>query len=86
MRLGSIDREARDILFERRPDELKTLASAHTENELTALARYLTGLPKEPRERVLGAVIADASVMKVLASDRVHGGILSSGTPPRPSI
>ncbi|MGQ0673812.1 MAG: hypothetical protein ACT4N2_13175 [Hyphomicrobium sp.] len=81
MRLGALDRSARDILFERQPEELKQLALAHSEPQLTALARYLAELPKEPRDRLLGAVVDDAAVMKVLASDRVRGGILASRDP-----
>jgi hypothetical protein len=78
VRLAGIGREARDILFEREPKELETLARAHTEAELEALAGYLVGLPKEPRERILSAVLGDAAVLQSLASDRVRGGILRS--------
>ena len=78
VRLASLSREARDILFERGPDELKNLARAHTETELATLARYLTGLVAAPRKRVLDAVIADAGAMQVLSSDRVRDAILSS--------
>lgn len=81
LRLGALDRDSRDILFERNPDELKQLARTHNEAELTALARYLTALPQAPRDRVLGAVIADASVMQVLSKDRVRDGILTSRDP-----
>lgn len=81
MRLGGLSREARDVLFERQPGELKELARAHSEQELTALASYLTALPTGPRERVLTAVIADASTLQTLSSDRVRGAILSSRDP-----
>jgi nitrogen regulatory protein PII-like uncharacterized protein len=81
MRLGALPRDARDVLFERQPAELKELARAHGEAELTALAGYLTALPQGPRERVLKAVITDAGTLQVLSSDRVRNAILSSRDP-----
>ena len=77
-RLVGIDRDARDTLFELPTPELKSLARSLTENELATLARYLTGLQKEPRERVLRAVAADPTKMQSLASDRVRTAVVAS--------
>jgi len=78
VRLASINRDARDTLFELNDSELKSLARSLTEPELATLSRYLSGLQKEPRERVLRAVAADPAKMQSLASDRVRGAIVAS--------
>jgi hypothetical protein len=78
VRLASIDRGARDTLFEMDDATLKTLARRLSEAELEALSAYLTGLSKEPRERVLSAVAADPAKMQALASERVRVAIVSS--------
>jgi hypothetical protein len=77
-RLVGVDRDARDTLFELPTSELKSLARSLTENELATLARYLTGLQKEPRERILRAVAADPTKMQSLASDRVRTAVVAS--------
>jgi hypothetical protein len=77
-RLVGIDRDARDTLFELPPAELTSLARSLTEDELATLARYLTGLGKEPRERVLRAVAADPTKMQSLASERVRSAVVAS--------
>ena len=77
-RLVGIDRDARDTLFELPPAELTSLARSLTEDELATLARYLTGLQKEPRERVLRAVAADPTKMQSLASERVRTAVVTS--------
>lgn len=81
MRLAAIDRDARDVLFERKPDELKTLARQLDERELSSLARYVTSLPQVPRERVLAAVAADTATMKILASASVREAVIASRDP-----
>jgi hypothetical protein len=78
VRLASIDRDARDTLFEMEDDALKNLARRLSEPELDALSRYLTGLQKGPRESVLNAVASDPAKMQVLASERVRVAIVSS--------
>jgi hypothetical protein len=78
LRLTSLDRAARDTLFEMKDDELKSLARSLTEAELATLSRYLTGLQKEPRERVLRAVAASPTKMQSLASDRVRVAVVAS--------
>ena len=77
-RLVGIDRDARDTLFELPSAELTSLARSLTEDELATLARYLTGLRKEPRERVLRAVAADPTKMQSLASERVRTAVVAS--------
>ncbi len=78
LRLASIDRGARDTLFELNDAELKSLARSLTEPELATLSRYLTGLQKEPRERVLRAVAANPAMMQSLASERVREAVVAS--------
>lgn len=77
-RLVGIDRDARNTLFELPPAELTSLARSLTEDELATLARYLTGLRKEPRERVLRTVAADPTKMQSLASERVRIAVVAS--------
>jgi hypothetical protein len=78
VRLTSLDRAARDTLFEMKDDELKSLARSLTEAELATLSRYLTGLEKEPRDRVLRAVAGSPTRMQSLASDRVRVAVVAS--------
>lgn len=77
-RLVGIDRDARNTLFELPPAELTSLARSLTEDELATLARYLTGLRKEPRERVLRTVAADPTKMQSLSSERVRIAVVAS--------
>ena len=77
-RLTGIDPAARDALFELDDNDLKSLAHSLTETELATLSRYLTGLGKEPRERVLRAVAANPALMQSLASDRVRVAVVAS--------
>ena len=78
VRLASIDRAARDTLFELNDNDLKNLARSLTEDELSSLSRYLTGLQKEPRERVLRAVAANPAQIHSLSSDRVRQAVVAS--------
>ena len=77
-RLASIDRAARDTLFDLNANDLKSLARTLGEGELTTLAAYLTGLADGPRERVLRAVAADPTRMRLMAPPRVRSAILAS--------
>ncbi len=45
-RLSGLDREARERLFDLKPDELKRLARNFSEAELATLSSYLTGLER----------------------------------------
>ena len=78
VRLASIDRGARDTLFELPDPDLKNLARSLTEDELSSLSRYLTGLQKEPRERVLRAVAANPARIHSLSSERVRQAVVAS--------
>ena len=78
VRLASIDRGARDTLFELPDADLKNLARSLTEDELSSLSRYLTGLQKEPRERVLQAVAANPARIHSLSSERVRQAVVAS--------
>lgn len=78
VRLASIDRGARDTLFELNDTDLKKLARSLSETELSSLSRYLTGLQKEPRERVLQAVAADPAKIHSLSSARVREAVIAS--------
>ncbi|MEW5964032.1 MAG: hypothetical protein AB1749_10770 [Pseudomonadota bacterium] len=77
-RLASISRETRDTLLDLDDRELKGLARGLGESELSTLARYLTGLGKAPRERVLLAVANDPGKMQLLSADRVRAAIVTS--------
>ncbi len=77
-RLVSLTPETRDTLFELDSNDLKNLARGLTADELSTLARYLTGLEKAPREEVLRTVAADPAKMQLLASDRTRVAIVSS--------
>jgi hypothetical protein len=78
VRLASLDRDARDTLFELDDADLKRLARNLTEPELATLSHYLTGLQKEPRERVLRAVAANPVAMQSLSSERVRSAVVTS--------
>lgn len=77
-RLAAIDRGARDTLFDLNPNDLKTLARALGETELTTLSAYLNGLQEAPRERVLRSVAADPTKMRFMGTPRVRNAILAS--------
>ena len=54
------------------------LARNLAEPDLDTLSRYLTGLQKGARERVLRAVAQNPARMQVLASPRVRDAVLAS--------
>ncbi|HWK38699.1 MAG TPA: hypothetical protein VNR88_07265 [Hyphomicrobium sp.] len=78
VRLASIDRSARDTLLELKDADLKSLARGLTEQELSSLSHYLTGLKPGPRERVLRAVAADPAKIHALSSERVRTAVVAS--------
>lgn len=77
-RLASLKPAARETLFDLDTGELRSLARSLTETELDTLARYLSGLTKAPRERVLRSVAASPNRMQILASERVRDAIIGS--------
>jgi len=78
LRLASLDRSARDTLLELKDTDLKGLARGLTEQELSSLSRYLTGLKPGPRERVLQTVAADPAKIHALSSERVRMAVVAS--------
>jgi len=70
--------EARDMLFTLKSESLNSLLRSLSDDELKALAGYLSGLKPEPREKVLEAVAAEPAKMQILASHRVRDRIISS--------
>lgn len=77
-RLSALDRATRDTLFDLNPPDLKALARALGETELTTLSAYLNGLQTGPRDRVLKAVAADPTVMRRISGPRVRNAVLAS--------
>jgi len=77
-RLAGVSREARETLFDLDAASLKSLARALSEEELSTLSRYLTGLEKGPREIVLKTVAASPARMQVLAPAWVRDAVLAS--------
>ncbi len=77
-KLASIDREARDVLFELDGAKLKGLVRALTGPELSTLASYITGLQPAPRARVLEAVADGPAKIQLLSSARVRNAIVAS--------
>ncbi len=77
-RVAAVPQQARDALFNLDDTNLKSLAKSLSENELTTLAGYLTGLQAVPRDAVLRAVAANPAKMQILASGRVRDAIIAS--------
>ncbi len=78
LRLTSVERDARDVLFELDNDELRKLARSLAEPELQAMARYMTGLRPDASQRIMRAVAQNPSKMQVLSSTRVRDAVLAS--------
>lgn len=77
-RLAAAPRGARDTLLSLGTSDLSALAKSLSDDELSSLAGYLTGLTEAPRARVLGAIAADPAKMRILASSSVRNAIISS--------
>lgn len=77
-RLAATPAAARETLFSLEPGQLASLSRNLSEDELNALAGYLTGLAEKPREQVLSAIAADPIKMRVLASASVREAIVAS--------
>ena len=78
VRLAGIPQAARDSLLDLDDAQLRGLARGLSEEELSTLARYLTGLEAGPRDKVLRAVAAAPARMQLLASQRVRDAVLAS--------
>lgn len=78
-RVAAVPAALRDTLLDQlQPAELKTLARALDERQLESLAGYLTGLEKEPSQRVLRAVALAPARMQELARPGVRESIAAS--------
>ena len=77
-RLAAAPRGARETLLSLGTADLATLAKSLSDEELTSLAGYLSGLTEAPRARVLGAIAAQPAKMRVMASASVRNAIISS--------
>jgi hypothetical protein len=78
LKVAGIPPDARDILFTLSSTDLSNLLRSLSEDELKALAGYLSGLKPEPREKVLRAVANEPAKMQVLQSRRVRERIIAS--------
>lgn len=78
IKIASVPPDARDMLFTLSSSELNSLLRSLSEDELKALAGYLSGLRPEPRQKVLQAVAAEPAKMQILASQRVRERIIAS--------
>jgi hypothetical protein len=79
IKMANLPGEARDMLFTLRADSLDSLLRSLSEDELTALSGYLSGLRPEPRAKVLEAIADKPANMRILASRRVRERIIASG-------
>ncbi len=77
-RVAAIDRDARNVLLELERDKLVGLARTLGEAELGMLARYLTGLRLDARQRLLRIIGDEPAKMRNLLSPRVREAILAS--------
>lgn len=78
-RVASLSTAARDTLLEQlQPAELKSLGRALDERQLESLAGYMTGLDKEPAQRILRSVSQTPSRMQELSRAGVREAIAAS--------
>jgi hypothetical protein len=78
LKIANVPPDARDMLFTLDSDNLNNLLRSLSEDELKALAGYLSGLKPKPREKVLQVIAAQPAKMQILASHRVRERIISS--------
>lgn len=78
LKIASVPPDARDMLFTLNSSALDSLLRSLSEDELKALAGYLSGLKPGPREKVLQVVAAEPAKMQVLAARAVRERIISS--------
>lgn len=77
-RLVALKPEARAVLNELPPTELKSLARVFDETQLTSLSQYLTGLGKDGGLRILTTVSRNPQKMQMLARAHVRNAVLGS--------
>ena len=78
VRLASVPRDARDVLFELEDGDLKNLARGLSESDLETLSRYMTGLERSASQRVLRVVAQTPARMQSLAPPSVRDAVLAS--------
>jgi len=78
IKIASVPAAARDMLFTLNSNDLNSLLRSLSEDELKALASYLSGLRPAPREKVLQVIAAQPAKMQILASHRVRERIIAS--------
>ncbi|RUO97332.1 hypothetical protein [Hyphomicrobium sp.] len=78
IKIASVPASARDLLFTLNSNDLNALLRSLSDDELEALAGYLSGLKPGAREKVLQLVAAEPVKMQVLASKRVRERIIGS--------
>lgn len=77
-RLAPLSPTTRAALFDLDPGQLRQLARALDDAQMTSLAGYLTGLDKSASARVLSAVAVTPAKMQLLARPAVLAGITAS--------
>ncbi len=78
LKVARLPAGARDLLFTLNSNDLNGLLRSLSDNELEALASYLSGLKPDSRDKVLRIVAAEPVKMQVLASKRVRERIIAS--------
>lgn len=78
LKIASVPPDARDMLFTLNSSDLDSLLRSLSEDELKALAGYLSGLKPAPRAKVLQVVAAEPAKMQVLGARVVRERIISS--------
>lgn len=77
-RIAALGSSAREALLDLPAAEMTKLARALDEPQLESLAGYLTGLGKEPSQRILHAVALSPAHMKLLSKPGVRDAIINS--------
>ncbi len=77
-RMASVTPAVRDVLFDLDPTVLRRAAGVLDETRLSTLALYMSGLSREPRERLIELVAKSPENLQILSSTRVRDAILSS--------
>ena len=77
-RLAGVGRDVREALFELPDATLKPMARATPEPELISLSRYLGGLDKPARERVMQTIADSPAKLQQLLVPRVRDAVLGS--------
>jgi len=77
-RLARVPPATRDVLFDLDPAVLSAAARGLDETGLSTLAGYMTGLAREPRQRLLDQVAKSPEGLGILTQPRVRDAVLGS--------